>query len=280
MKELRFEYVMRLDFSPMVSKHRFTLKCIPHSDERQKVSELEVVAYPREFISEAEDAFGNHCIYGHAEGMHDHFSFRVTGKAATGLAPWEHAKEDHLIGIYRYQTEYTRPGPCIRKFADSFSFTPEMTAYDKAFTFMTGLYRSFQYVPYVTGIHTTAEEAMALGKGVCQDYSHILLSLCRMEGSPCRYVVGMLIGEGASHAWVEICSEGRWIALDPTNNLVVDDQHIKISAGRDYQDCIINQGIFTGQTRQTQQILVSVKETENQRSAPKTRSWRESSFRR
>ena len=121
---------------------------------------------------------------------------------------------------------------------------------------------------------------MALGKGVCQDYSHILLSLCRMEGIPCRYVVGMLIGEGASHAWVEICSEGRWIALDPTNNLVVDDQHIKISAGRDYQDCIINQGIFTGQTRQTQQILVSVKETENQHSAPKTRSWRESSFRR
>lgn len=114
-----------------------------------------------------------------------------------------------------------------------------------------------------TAIQTTAEEAMALGMGVCQDYSHILLSLCRMEHIPSRYVVGMLIGEGLSHAWVEICDNGHWIALDPTNNLIVDDQHIKISSGRDYQDCIINQGLFVGQTTQVQTIHVSVTENTN-----------------
>lgn len=260
MKELHFEYKMRLDFSSLVEKHRFTLKCIPRSNERQEISDLEVMVYPKEFLSNAEDSFGNRCIYGHAEGKHDHFSFRVTGTAKTGLSPWESAKEAHLIGIYKYQTEYTRPGPCIQAFADRFSFADTLSAYDKAHRLMTGLYDCFQYTPQVTNISTSAEQAMALGKGVCQDYSHILLSLCRMEGIPCRYVVGMLIGEGLSHAWVEICCDGRWIALDPTNNLVVDDQHIKISAGRDYKDCIINQGVFTGQTRQTQRISVAVKE--------------------
>ena len=101
---------------------------------------------------------------------------------------------------------------------------------------------------------------MALGMGVCQDYSHILLSLCRMERIPARYVVGLLMGEGLSHAWVEVCSGGRWIALDPTNNLVVDDQHIKISSGRDYKDCMINQGLFVGRTTQRQDVHVSVTE--------------------
>lgn len=203
---------------------------------------------------------GNRCIYGHAEGKHDHFSFRISGNARTGLSPSEQAHADHLIGVFKYQTEYTKPGPFLKEFAGRFNFAPYTTAFDKAHAFMTELYRAFEYVPHVTGIYTTAEQAMAMKKGVCQDYSHVLLSLCRMEEIPCRYVVGMLIGEGASHAWVEVCSQGRWIALDPTNNLIVDDQHIKISSGRDYKDCIVNQGIFTGQTKQTQKICVSVRE--------------------
>lgn len=258
MKELHFEYKMRLEFSSFVEKHRFTLKCIPRSNERQEIENLEIMVYPKEFLSNAEDSFGNRCIYGHAEGKHDHFSFKISGTARTGLAPSETAKESHLIGIYKYQTEYTRPGPCIQAFARQFSFGPNTTAYEKAEAYMHGLYGTFQYVQHVTDIYTTAEQAMALGKGVCQDYSHILLSLCRMENIPSRYVVGMLIGEGLSHAWVEICCGGRWIALDPTNNLIVDDSHIKISSGRDYKDCIVNQGVFVGQTKQNQRICVSV----------------------
>lgn len=260
MKELHFEYRMSLTFDSPVENHRFTLKCIPRSNERQEISNLTVTVYPKEFLSYAEDSFGNSCIYGHAEGRHDHFSVDVTGNARTGLSPSEAAREDHLIGIYKYQTQYTAPGPCIQAFAKRLSFGAHVSPYEKALAYMKELYGSFQYVQGITGIHTTAEQAMALGKGVCQDYSHILLSLCRMENIPSRYVVGMLMGEGLSHAWVEICDGGRWIALDPTNDLIVDDQHIRISTGRDYKDCTINQGIFVGQTSQVQTIKVSVKE--------------------
>ena len=93
---------------------------------------------------------------------------------------------------------------------------------------------------------------------MCQDYSHILISLCHMEKIPARYVVGMLEGEGLSHAWVEIYENGMWIGLDPTNDLVVGEQHIKVSSGRDYGDCTINQGIFTGAANQTQTASVVV----------------------
>lgn len=87
-----------------------------------------------------------------------------------------------------------------------------------------------------------------------------MIALMHMSGIPARYVVGMLQGEGLSHAWVEIYENGMWIGLDPTNNLVVSDRHIKISHGRDYKDCTINQGFFTGNADQRQQIRVSVTE--------------------
>lgn len=262
MKELHFIYEMKLTFDTPVEKHRFTLKCVPRSYERQEISELEVEVFPKEFLSTDEDSFGNYCIYGYSEGKHDHFSVQVKGKARTGLAPWETAREEHCVGLYRYQTDYTMPGPCIRDFAAQITFAPGMTGREKAVIFMENLYQGFSYVQGVTDIYTTAEQAMELGKGVCQDYSHILLSLCRMEKIPSRYVVGMLMGEGLSHAWVEVYSEGHWIALDPTNHLVVDDAHIRISVGRDYKDCTINQGIFVGQTGQTQEARVSVFEIE------------------
>ncbi|MDO4324220.1 MAG: transglutaminase family protein [Lachnospiraceae bacterium] len=258
MKELHFEYHMKLSFDTPVEKHRFTLKCVPRSGERQEISDLSVDVYPKEFLSTYKDSFGNACIYGHAEGKHDHFSALVTGKAKTGLAPSETAREDYQIGLYRYQTNYTAPGPVIRAFADRIPFAPDATGFEKALQYMKELYGHFQYVQGVTDISTTAEQAMAQGAGVCQDYSHILLSLCRIQHIPARYVVGMLMGEGLSHAWVEICHNGHWIALDPTNNLIVDDQHIKISSGRDYKDCTVNQGVFVGQTRQTQEASVKV----------------------
>ena len=67
-------------------------------------------------------------------------------------------------------------------------------------------------------------------------------------------------GEGASHAWVEILSDGKWYGLDPTNNVVVSDEHIKIGVGRDAKDCEINRGIIIGGGNQTLTICVNVEE--------------------
>ncbi|MCC8045038.1 MAG: transglutaminase family protein [Clostridiales bacterium] len=287
MKDLLFEYDMHLDFEPPVEEHRFTLKCIPQTDERQLINRLDVEVYPKEFLSTDKDSFGNYSIYGYTKGKHDRFFARVRGQARTGLAEYLPAKEEHQIGLFKYQTDYTRPGPAILEFAKQFEgaaekyeeacraavvskeITPDNTeparalmtpALEFAVTMMHTLYENFSYVKGVTDVHTTAEEAMALGKGVCQDYAHILLSLCRIHRIPCRYVVGMLIGEGLSHAWVEVCDGSHWYAIDPTNNLIVDDQHIKISSGRDYHDCIVSQGVFVGRTKQTQTVAVRVKE--------------------
>lgn len=260
MKTLHFTYKMRLKFDSPVEKHRFSLKCCPQSDRRQQIMELNMKVFPKEFLAKDTDSFGNLCVYGYAESRHSLFSVEVEGTAKTGLSHYETAADEHKLGMYRYTTEYTKPGEALRAYASGFAFSENMGNYAKAVVLMERLYQDFSYVQGVTDVNTTAEEALTLGKGVCQDYSHIMIALCHMFGIPARYVVGMLCGEGLSHAWVEIYDSGFWIGLDPTNNLVVEHQHIKISNGRDYGDCRINQGVFTGFAGQTQEISVIVEE--------------------
>jgi transglutaminase-like putative cysteine protease len=104
----------------------------------------------------------------------------------------------------------------------------------------------------VTGVHTTATEALRLGQGVCQDYAHILLTLLRQLSIPARYVSGLLPGSGAPHAWVEalLPLDGRpgrrWVPFDPTNQKRPDLQYLAIAVGRDFNDITITSGVYAG----------------------------------
>ena len=126
---------------------------------------------------------------------------------------------------------------------------------------MDEVYHSFTYTPGATTIRTTAEQALTQHRGVCQDYAHVMLSVCRHVGLPTRYIAGLLDGEGATHAWVEVYHDHRWFGLDPTHNRMVDDNYITIAHGRDYRDCMLDIGIFSGaDVKQTQWVNASVHE--------------------
>ena len=127
---------------------------------------------------------------------------------------------------------------------------------------MQAVHDALSYEPGTTTVRTTAAQAFALGHGVCQDYSHVMLAVLRAAGIPARYAAGMLLGEGESHAWVEVLYQGNWYAFDPTNCVAVTDQHIKLSHGRDSDDCAINRGVFMGFGQQQTEISVIVTEKE------------------
>ncbi|MGN0972446.1 MAG: transglutaminase domain-containing protein [Aristaeellaceae bacterium] len=259
MKELHFAYRMTLRYDPPVRSQRFTLRCIPPSTPVQQVQTLDVQVTPRVFLSESRDGFGNLCLYGLSEGIIGSFTVRVTGDVRTGLAPGEAAPPPHLLGPLRYPSPLTRPGEALARLAERIGGdSDDSEAY--ALRCMEAMADAFAYTPGVTGMATTAEEAAALSQGVCQDMAHVLLALLRMQRIPCRYVCGMMLGEGASHAWVEVCDGERWIGLDPTNHHPADEGYIRISVGRDAGDCLINRGIVTGAARQVSQISVSVRE--------------------
>jgi transglutaminase-like putative cysteine protease len=121
------------------------------------------------------------------------------------------------------------------------------------------LHHYFSYEPGSTHVQTTALEAVALKKGVCQDYTHVMLATLRSLGIPARYVSGYLyigqgsswVGDAASHAWVEAFIPGvGWVGFDPTNGVATDQNHIVLAVGRDYDDispvtCLYRGGGFT-----------------------------------
>ncbi len=106
------------------------------------------------------------------------------------------------------------------------------------------------YAHGVTSVKTPAANALAGGTGVCQDYAHIMLALCRLCGLPARYISGHLLGEGGTHAWVDVllpdAERGGFIAqpYDPTNGCIPGLKYITIAVGRDYHDVAPTSGTF------------------------------------
>ena len=115
------------------------------------------------------------------------------------------------------------------------------------------VFEALSYVPGVTGVGTTAAQALALGRGVCQDYAHVMITLCRLLGLPARYVSGHLLGEGGTHAWVEVLlpdpdgsGDGAAWPFDPTNGREAGLDYVTVAVGRDYRDVAPTSGAYLG----------------------------------
>jgi transglutaminase-like putative cysteine protease len=111
--------------------------------------------------------------------------------------------------------------------------------------------QTMRYQHDVTHVGTSASEALQMGAGLCQDYAHIALSICRAAGLPARYVSGHMLGEGGSHAWLEVIVPNESGALeavgfDPTNRRRPNLGYATVAVGRDYTDVPPTSGQFVG----------------------------------
>lgn len=250
---------MELNYSNKVPKCHFTIKCIPSDTVRQKMSNVEFQLSPNVSFSNGIDSFRNSYIFGCVDKLHDKFSFHITGIAENSDS--YECEADNTAMMYSHPYGLNIPGGHLRKYYASFEDELNGTAYEKAEYIMNKLHNDFIYESGSTNINTSAENALKQGRGVCQDYAHIMISLCQLAGIGARYVCGLMLGEGQSHAWVEILHENKWYGMDPTHNLLIDGQYIKLGCGRDASDCQINRGIICGNVgTQTQTIFASVKE--------------------
>ncbi|HVS51091.1 MAG TPA: transglutaminase family protein [Opitutaceae bacterium] len=133
------------------------------------------------------------------------------------------------------------------------------------------IHRDFVYQPASTNVHTPMSEVLKNRRGVCQDFAHVTIGLCRALKIPARYVSGYLYngpadqlrGAQASHAWVEVyLPELGWRGLDPTNDQQPDERYVKIAVGRDYADVSPLRGTYRGtpQRKMTVEVLVTALE--------------------
>lgn len=259
MRRLHFEYNMEIHYSVPVHLCHFTIKCIPKDDERQHLLNMDISISPEVTYSLGEDSYKNRQLYGRVEDPHDTFVFQIKGEVEIVQTNHEEFVTPERLGIYRFPYGKCKPGSALLAYFETLDFSECSDDYERCMYLMKKLHQDFEYVPNVTMVDTDAEEAWKIGKGVCQDYAHIYITLLRLAGIPARYVCGLLMGEGASHAWVEAVCNNRWIGFDPTNDCVILDSHIKLGDGRDATECAINRGIMLGGGgEQTQRISVLV----------------------
>lgn len=160
--------------------------------------------------------------------------------------------------------------PSLPEFADAaaeHAWSSSDDAFDGVRALSRHVHDSFTYQRNVTTVSTTVAEVMRQRTGVCQDFAHVLLGLCRAAGVPARYVSGYTVAdlpdgsnagrEQASHAWVEAYTPTHgWRGFDATNDVVVGDAHVKVALGRDYTDVSPTRGSFRGNA--AQQLSVTV----------------------
>ncbi|MBV8469612.1 MAG: transglutaminase family protein [Burkholderiaceae bacterium] len=249
-------------------------------------------AFTRQQLSR--DPFGNtRLVFSHAQ-VHDYlqvgsgFEATLQDRPApqADLGPhWREVAESlryHAGAVRTEAVEFTLGSPfaptsaALAEFARQ-AFDGSCSVAGGAVALMTQIHTEFKYEPLSTHVGTRAPEALAQRRGVCQDFAHVMIAACRSIGLAARYVSGYLlthpragqprlIGADASHAWVEVwCPQQGWLALDPTNKVFANQDHVTLAWGRDYADVAPLRGVIRGSGATKLTVAVTVEPVENAR---------------
>ncbi len=236
-----------------ISDLRHRLVIIPperHGGQRLITHRLDVSS-PTTEVRREQDRFGNLVLSLSADHVAQEIDFTawiVVERDANG-GPIAVTPELAAGPLFRTPSPLTEPDAALRDAAESLGTT--LHDVELAERINHFVYGHMRYVDGVTNVRTRASDAFALRQGVCQDYAHVMLALCRLRGLPARYISGHLLGEGGTHAWVEVLlpdpqSPYRAIAraLDPTHNRQPGLNYVTVAIGRDYGDVAPTSGTY------------------------------------
>ena len=229
-----------------------------HGDQRRVLHRLDVNGAPAQVVPRL-DGFGNHVVEVRAPEVASAIEFEAwavverRAEVSACLVPVERLGDSRLLA----PSALTKPDAGLCDAAASLRAAGRGEPADELVRRINGwVYRAMTYRADVTGVRTTAADALALGQGVCQDYAHVMLALCRLLGIPARYASGHLVGEGGTHAWVEVLvaasahpGQAMVVALDPTHDREVGTNYLTIVVGRDYLDVAPTSGTFVARCR-------------------------------
>ena len=245
----------------------------PFSDEWQTVDYFLLKVLPAARLRHHHDFYSN--VVHHFEIVEPHntlmveSNLRVTTKARPLLALdatlfslsriSEAAREPRVFDFLQ-ESRFVDLSPEVWRFA--LDATDGITdTWQAALALMGFVHGTLKYEPNSTTAHTHAREVLRDKRGVCQDFAHVLLGLCRVLKIPALYVSGYLATEAASatHAWVEVLIPGvGWRPLDPTHNREADENYVKIAVGRDYSDVAPVTGTYKGTTERKMEVNVKI----------------------
>jgi transglutaminase-like putative cysteine protease len=223
-----------------------------HGDQRRAGYRVTVRSAASPVRRVHHDAFGNVILDVEVDRVEDAIAFRTRVRVTRGPAfeASHRLRSSQVDPVYRHPSPLTRPDGALRSAArrlrsvcrDDLSLAHAINEW---------VHATMRYGFGVTQVSSGAAEALAGGTGVCQDYAHIMLALCRLCGLPARYVSGHLLGEGGTHAWVEVLlpvagtpSVTVAHALDPTHGCAAGPAYLTVAVGRDYRDVAPTSGRY------------------------------------
>ena len=251
----------------------------PRSDSSQYCTKYELNVAPRARIFSYSDRFGNDVQHFAVLPDHDVLSIIarssvITVRPANPEAPSPVTKEQlaadpNVRWLYDelHESQYVAFGPELRAFAVEVGDPGRDDLVAWYLHAGTSIKTKFTYDTKATSVQTTIDESIRVRAGVCQDYAHVLVALCRYYGVPARYVSGYIfsgeadsvLGAEASHAWCEAyLGPHGWVGYDPTNDTMIDDRFARIAVGRDYRDVSPVRGVYKGASQSSMSVNVAM----------------------
>lgn len=183
MKFWKLTYELELEFTRAVVRHSYSFRCFPRELVTQKVRSCNFHIAPCTEYSQSRDSFGNLLLAGTSAEPHDSFTVKVEADVSTEDRPESENREYYRLGMYRSPTWLTFPGENLEAFYQKFCQSRAADdPWERAGNWMEWIFGAFSYEKGSTEIRTSAEQAFSQGCGVCQDYAHILLAMCRRDG--------------------------------------------------------------------------------------------------
>ena len=269
-------HVTKYTYQEPVRDSANQIMLFPVKDENQEVQSQQLIITGNPFVEIFTDYYGNQA--GTFMNLEPHTELKIDSTIAIVTRPVIFPADDIAIEeqwSHLYQIRHVVPYldflkqenfvalDEVKKIADA-GFYKSVSVYVAVQQLNTYVYQNFKYIQGITSVETTLDEIWKLRAGVCQDFAHILMVMLRLLGIPARYVSGYvcphdndLRGEGATHAWVDayIPFYG-WLGLDPTNNCIVNDRHVRLAIGRNFSDCSPVKGTYKGTAEQTLEVGV------------------------
>lgn len=251
----------------------------PVHDATQQCRQFSLNLTPAASLSEYDDFYGNTVHYFDVTEAHTKLVIEAVSLVdtvpmaerppvpAVSAADLERSGEREMLAEFYNSSPYVPLGVELWREAHDALAEGRSDVWTDVRRLGAHIYRTFTYKPKSTGVNTRAPEALAQRTGVCQDYAHVHLGLCRSIGIPARYVSGYFFNTTrrpreieASHAWIEAYIPGYgWAAYDPTHDRVADDRYVKLAVGRDYTDIRPVNGTYRGAPTRSLRVNVAVR---------------------
>lgn len=273
---LRIEHTTIFHYAEPISEAYTELRLHPLDAAGQRCMRFSLVTEPDGQVMMYVDRHGNTIHHFDTLQPHDRVVVRTTSEVDTPRVFISDNRDLMPLDQFDYlaPTKYAPETALIREYAEAHRIDGEPEA--TALSLMEGLFSTLKYEPGATDVKTTAPEALELGRGVCQDFAHLMLSASRILGIPARYVSGYLYSpqimrdredagiavppNAASHAWVDVFIAGKgWLSVDPTHNCQQTEEYVRVATGRDYADVPPTRGVYKGSAREELSVEVEVR---------------------